>query len=189
MLPGATSKFTVIGVLVMMFSISGLLTVGIVFTVPLSVVIVARIAKTSQRFFKEQQVALGALNGHVAEMYSGHAIVTAFGHADKSIATFDGLNAKYYEGAWRAQFATGVMMPIMMLVGNLGYVFVAVLGGLLVTRGAITIGNVQAFIQYTRQFSMPITQLTSIANQIQLTIVAAERVFELLADPAADADV
>ena len=175
-----TSALTVIGVVIMMLSINWILTLGVILTVPLSIVIVARIAKRSQTFFKDQQVALGALNGHVAEMYSGHAIVTAFGHADKSVETFDRLNAKYYEGAWKAQFVTGIMMPIIMAVGNLGYVFVAVMGGVLVTRGAITIGNVQAFIQYCRQFSMPITQLSSIANQIQLTIVASERVFELL---------
>jgi ATP-binding cassette subfamily B protein len=175
-----TSGLTVTGVVLMMLSISWILTLGVILTVPLSIVIVTRIAKRSQRYFMEQQVALGALNGHVAEMYSGHAIVTAFGHAEKSVATFDGLNAKYYEGAWKAQFVTGIMMPIMMSVGNLGYVFVAVMGSVLVTRGAITIGNVQAFIQYTRQFSMPITQLSSIASQIQLTIVAAERVFDLL---------
>jgi ATP-binding cassette subfamily B multidrug efflux pump len=175
-----TSSLSVIGVLIMMLSINWLLTVGIVLTVPLSIVIVARIAKRSGKFFMEQQAALGALNGHVAEMYSGHAIVTAFGHAGKSVETFDTLNARYYEGAWKAQFVTGIMMPIMMFVGNIGYVFVAVMGGVLVTRGAITIGNVQAFIQYCRQFSMPITQLSSIANQIQLTIVASERVFELI---------
>jgi ATP-binding cassette subfamily B multidrug efflux pump len=175
-----TSSLSVIGVLIMMLSINWLLTVGIVLTVPLSIVIVARIAKRSGKFFMEQQAALGALNGHVAEMYSGHAIVTAFGHAEKSVETFDKLNARYYEGAWKAQFVTGIMMPIMMFVGNIGYVFVAVMGGVLVTRGAITIGNVQAFIQYCRQFSMPITQLSSIANQIQLTVVASERVFELL---------
>jgi ATP-binding cassette subfamily B protein len=175
-----TSALTVIGVVIMMLSINWILTLGIVLTVPMSIVIVARIAKRSQKFFMEQQVALGALNGHVAEMYSGHAIVTAFGHAEKSVAKFDGLNAKYYEGAWKAQFVTGIMMPIMMFVGNIGYVFVAVMGGVLVTRGAITIGNVQAFIQYCRQFSMPITQLSAIASQIQLTIVAAERVFELV---------
>lgn len=178
-----TSGLTVFGVLIMMFSLNWILTAGIILTVPLSVVAVTRIAKRSQKFFKDQQVALGALNGHVAEMYSGHAIVTAFGHADKSVATFDRLNATYYEGAWKAQFVSGIMMPVMMLVGNLGYVFVAVMGGVLVTRGAIAIGDVQAFIQYSRQFSMPMAQLSSIANQIQLTVVAAERVFELLDEP------
>jgi ATP-binding cassette subfamily B protein len=127
-----------------------------------------------------QQKALGELNGHVAEMYAGHTIVTAFGHEERSVATFDALNGQYYDGAWRAQFISGIIMPAMMFVGNLGYVFVAVVGGVLVTRGSIAIGDVQAFIQYARQFSMPITQLSSIANTIQLTIVSAERVFELL---------
>ena len=116
----------------------------------------ARVAKRSQKFFMEQQQALGALNGHVAEMYSGHAVVTAFGHADTSIATFERLNAKCYDGAWKAQFVSGVMMPIMMMVGNLSYVFVAVAGGVLVTRGSLTVGNVQAFIQYSRQFAQPL---------------------------------
>jgi len=175
-----TSVLLLIGVIVMMLTISVILTMVIVLTLPLSIVIVARIAKRSQKFFMQQQKALGALNGHVAEMYGGHTIVTAFGHEKKSIATFDTLNAEYYESAWRAQFVTGIIMPTMMFVGNVGFVAVAVIGGLLVTRQSIAIGDVQAFIQYGRQFSMPITQLSGIANMIQLTIVAAERVFELL---------
>jgi ATP-binding cassette, subfamily B, multidrug efflux pump len=178
-----TSVLTLIGVIVMMLTISWILTLGIVLTLPLSIVIVARIAKRSQKFFVQQQMALGALNGHVAEMYSGHTIVTAFGHEERSIRTFDELNDKYYDGAWRAQFVTGIIMPTMMFVGNLGFVFVAVIGGVLVTRQAIAIGDVQAFIQYCRQFTMPITQLSGIANMIQLTVVAAERVFELLDEP------
>jgi ATP-binding cassette subfamily B protein len=178
-----TSVLTLVGVIVMMLTISWVLTVGIVLTLPLSIAIVARIAKRSQAFFVQQQVALGALNGHVAEMYGGHSIVTVFGHQQRSVATFDELNAKYYEGAWRAQFVTGIIMPTMMFVGNLGFVFVAVIGGVLVTRRAIAIGDVQAFIQYCRQFTMPITQLSGIANMIQLTVVAAERVFELLDEP------
>jgi ATP-binding cassette subfamily B protein len=181
-------------VIVMMLTISWILTVGIVLTLPLSLAIVARIAKRSQKFFMQQQAALGALNGHVAEMYGGHTIVTAFGHEQRAIATFDALNARYYDGAWRAQFVSGIIMPTMMFVGNLGFVFVAVIGGLLVTRQSIAIGDVQAFIQYARQFSMPIMQLSGIANMIQLTVVAAERVFELLDEPeeapdAADATV
>jgi ATP-binding cassette subfamily B multidrug efflux pump len=164
----------------MMLTISWILTLVVVLTLPLSIVIVARIAKRSQKFFMKQQVALGALNGHVAEMFGGHTIVTAFGHEKKSVTTFEGLNESYYDGAWRAQFVSGIIMPTMMFVGNVGYVFVAVIGGLLVTRGSMTIGDVQAFIQYSRQFSMPITQLSGIANTIQLTIVSAERVFELL---------
>jgi len=178
-----TSVLTLLGVIVMMLTISWILTLVIVLTLPLSIAIVARIAKRSQKFFMQQQMALGALNGHVAEMYAGHTIVTAFGHEKKSVATFDALNERYYDGAWRAQFVSGIIMPTMMFVGNLGFVFVAVIGGLLVTRQAIALGDVQAFIQYGRQFSMPIGQLSGIANMIQLTIVAAERVFELLDEP------
>jgi len=178
-----TSVLTLIGVVVMMFTISWILTLVTLLTLPLSVIVVARIAKRSQKFFMKQQMALGALNGHVAEMYGGHAIVTAFGHEKKSIATFDELNETYYDGAWRAQFVSGIIMPTMMFIGNLSYVLVAVIGGLLVTRRSLAIGDVQAFIQYGRQFSMPITQLSGITNQIQLTMVSAERVFELLDEP------
>jgi ATP-binding cassette subfamily B protein len=178
-----TSVLTLVGVVVMMLTISWILTIVMVLTLPLSILIVARIAKRSQTFFMQQQRALGALNGHVAEMYGGHAIVTAFGHERKSVATFDALNDTYYQSAWRAQFVSGIIMPTMMFVGNLGFVFVAVIGGLLVTRQSIAIGDVQAFIQYGRQFTMPITQLSGIANMIQLTVVAAERVFELLDEP------
>ena len=178
-----TSALTLIGVIIMMLTISWILTLVTVLTLPLSIVVVARIAKRSQKFFMKQQMALGAMNGHVAEMYGGHTIVTAFGHEKKSVATFDKLNEDYYDGAWRAQFVTGIIWPTMMFVGNIGYVLVAVIGGLLVTRRSIAIGDVQAFIQYGRQFSMPITQLSGIANVIQLTIVSAERVFELLDEP------
>ena len=153
-----------IGVIVMMLTISWVLTLGIVLTLPVSLAIVARIAKRSQKFFMQQQAALGALNGHVAEMYGGHTIVTAFSHEDRSIARFNELNAKYYDGAWRAQFVSGIIMPTMMFVGNVGFVLVAVIGGLLVTRRAIPIGDVQAFIQYSRQFTMPISQLSGIAS-------------------------
>ncbi len=183
-----TSVLTLIGVIVMMLTISWILTIVIVATLPLSIVIVAKIAKRSQKFFMKQQIALGALNGHVAEMYGGHAIVTAFGHEDKSIATFNALNEHYYDGAWRAQFVSGIIMPTMQFVGNLGYVMISVIGGLLVTRRSISIGDVQAFVQYGRQFSMPITQLSGIANMIQLTIVSAERVFELLDEPEESPD-
>lgn len=183
-----TSLLTVIGIIIMMLTISWILTIVVVLTLPLSVAIVAAIAKRSQEYFVRQQKALGELNGHVAEMYSGHAIVTAYGHEGRSVATFDDLNEKYYDGAWRAQFATGVMFPIMMFVGNLGYVSVAVIGGILVTRRSIAIGDIQAFIQHSRQFSMPITQLSSIANTLQLTIASAERVFELMDEAEEPAD-
>jgi ATP-binding cassette, subfamily B, multidrug efflux pump len=183
-----TSVLTLIGVTVMMLTISWILTVVIVLTLPLSIGVVSRVARRSQKFFMKQQMALGALNGHVAEMYGGHTIVTAFGHEKKSVATFDVLNQSYYEGAWRAQFVSGIIMPTMMFVGNLGYVLVAVIGGVLVTRRSIAIGDVQAFIQYGRQFSMPIAQLSGIANTIQLTVVSAERVFELLDEPEESPD-
>ena len=132
-----TSVLTLTGVIVMMFTISWILTLVTLLTLPLSLVVVARIAKRSQKFFMKQQIALGALNGHVAEMYGGHPIVTAFGHERKSIATFDELNETYYDGAWRAQFVSGIIMPTMMFIGNLSYVLVAVIGGLLVTRRSL----------------------------------------------------
>jgi len=178
-----TSALTLIGVSVMMLTISWILTLVIVLTLPVSMVIVATIAKRSQKFFMKQQIALGQLNGHVAEMYAGHTVVTAFGHQRASIGQFEKLNEDYYDGARRAQFVTGIIWPTMMFVGNIGYVLVAVIGGVLVTRGSLPIGDVQAFISYGRQFNMPITQLSGIANVIQLTIVSAERVFDLLDEP------
>jgi ATP-binding cassette, subfamily B, multidrug efflux pump len=126
---------------------------------------------------------LGELNGHVEEMYNGHKIVKAFGGESKSIATFSERNDKLYEAGWRAQFVSGMIMPLMMSIGNVGYVFVAVIGGIMVTRNAIQLGDIQAFIQYSRQFTQPITQLAAITNSIQLTIASAERVFELLDEP------
>src|SRR5476649_96543 len=167
-----TSVLTLVGVIVMMLTISGILTLVIVLTLPLSIVVVAQVAKRSRPFFMKQQVALGALNGYVAEMYGGHAIVTAFGHEKASVATFDALNATYHDSAWRAQFVSGIIMPTMMFVGNIGYVLTAVIGGVLVTRGSIAIGDVQAFIQYGRQFSMPITQLSGIENFRQYSMNA-----------------
>jgi len=183
-----SSVLTVLGIIIMMLTISWIMTLVVLVTLPLSVTIVALIAKRSRAFFMSQQKALGEMNGHVAEMYSGHTIVTAFGHEEKSVDKFRHLNENYYEGAWRAQFATGMIFPIMMFVGNIGYVAVAVIGGYLVTMRAIALGDVQAFIQYSRQFSMPITQLSSMANTIQLTIASAERVFELLDEAEEPAD-
>ena len=177
------SVVTVVGVTVLMLTISPLLTVAVLLTLPLSLLITATIAKRSQTFFRGQQMALGELNGHVEEMYTGHQIVKAFGREHRSVGEFRKLNGSYYEAGWRAQFATGMIMPIMTFVGNLGYVLVAVIGGIMVPRRAIAIGDVQAFIQYARQFSQPITQLSSITNTIQLTMASAERVFELLDEP------
>jgi ATP-binding cassette subfamily B protein len=175
-----TSLVTVIGVIVIMLTISPLLSLAIILTLPLSIFVTTAIAKRSQTYFAGQQKALGILNGHVEEMYTGHKIVKAFGHEGQSIADFDALNEKLYDSGWRAQFVSGMIMPLMNSIGNLGYVFVAVIGGIMVTQRAITIGDVQAFIQYARQFTMPITQLASITNIIQSTIASAERVFELL---------
>ncbi len=175
-----TSVLTVIGITVMMLTISPLLTLVVVLTLPLSLLITTVIAKRSQTYFAGQQLALGELNGHVEEMYTGHKIVKAFGHEEQSITEFNELNDKYYHSGWRAQFVAGMIMPLMMFIGNLGFVLVSVIGGIMVTKRAIEIGDVQAFIQYARQFSQPISQLASIANSIQLTMASAERVFELL---------
>lgn len=175
-----TSIVTFIGIIVMMLTISPLLTVIVVLTLPLSLVVTMGVASRSQQHFKNQQNELGYLNGHVEEMYTGHKIVKAFGREKTSLADFNEINEKLYDAGWRAQYISGAIMPLMMFIGNIGYVFVSVVGGILVTRQAITIGNVQAFIQYARQFTQPITQLANIANVIQSTIASAERVFELL---------
>ncbi len=175
-----TSIVTLVGVVVMMLTISPLLTLVVVLTLPLSIIVTTFIAKKAQRYFLDQQNALGNLNGHVEEMYTGHQIVKAFGHERIAIAEFDELNDRYYEAGWRAQFVSGIIMPLMRSIGNLGYLLVATIGGIMVTRRAIAIGDVQAFLQYAQQFSMPITQLSSLANTIQLTIASAERVFDLL---------
>jgi ATP-binding cassette, subfamily B, multidrug efflux pump len=177
------SVVTVIGVTALMLTISPLLSLAIFLTLPISMAIVAVIARRSQGYFRNQQTALGQLNGHVEEMYTGHQIVKAFGREPRSVREFRELNDTYYEAGWRAQFMTGIILPAMTFVGNLGYVVIAVLGGILVTQRAIAIGDVQAFIQYARQFSQPIMQLSSITNNIQLTLASAERVFELLDEP------
>lgn len=175
-----TSTLTLIGVLVMMLSISWELTLIVLATLPLSMFVITGIAKRSQQYFRDQQRSLGDLNGHVEEMYTGHKIVKAFGHEHKALAEFDELNSRLREAGWKAQFVSGIIMPLMRFVGNLGYVLVAVVGGTLVTQSSISLGDVQAFIQYSNQFTMPITQLANIANVIQSTIASAERVFELL---------
>lgn len=175
-----TSILTIIGVVVMMLTISPWLTLIAVVTLPLSVVAITSIAKRSQKQFVRQQAELGKLNGHVEEMYTGHKIVKAFGREQNSLEQFDTINDRLYEAGWKAQFISGVIMPIMSFIGNIGYVLVAVVGGIFVTKGSITIGDVQAFIQYSRQFTMPISQTANIANIIQSTVASAERVFEIL---------
>jgi ATP-binding cassette subfamily B multidrug efflux pump len=178
-----TSACTLIGVLVMMLTISPMLTLITVVTLPLSFLITAVLAKQSQKFFKAQQSELGALNGHVEEMYTGHRIVKAFRHERASIERFNAVNDRLYRESWRAQFVSGVIFPAMHFINNIGYVIVCVVGGIYVTRRLIEIGDVQAFIQYSRQFTQPIVQTANIANIIQSTIASAERVFEVLDEP------
>ena len=175
-----TSVVTLVGVTVMMLSISPLLTLVVFLTLPLSVIVTMMIAKRSQKHFAAQQKHLGQLNGHVEEMYTGHKVVKAFGRERQSIGEFDDVNEKLYDAGWRAQFISGSIMPLMGFIGNIGYVIVSVIGGILVTKKSIEIGDIQAFIQYSRQFTQPITQLANIANVIQSTIASAERVFEVL---------
>ena len=178
-----TSTVTLVGVIVLMLTISPLLSLVVVLTLPLSLLVTMGLAKRSQNYFRRQQRALGILNGHVEEMYTGHKIVKAFGHEGKSMAEFRDLNENLYNAGWRAQFVSGMIMPLMRFVGNLGYVIVAVVGGIMVTNGSIAIGDVQAFIQYAQQFTQPITSLANIANVIQSTMASAERIFELLDEP------
>lgn len=175
-----TGVVTLVGVVIMMLTISSLLTFIILITLPLGIFIIRPIVARSQKFFSSQQAQLGSLNGHIEEMYTGHRIVKAFGHETASIATFESINKELYESGWRAQFLSGLIMPLMTFVNNIGYVVVAVVGGILVTRGAINIGDIQAFIQYTRQFTQPINQIANIANILQSTIASAERVFSIL---------
>ncbi|MEC0152750.1 ABC transporter ATP-binding protein [Paenibacillus sp. FSL R5-0527] len=175
-----TSILTLIGVIVMMLSISPLMTLIAVLTLPLSVLAITQVAKRSQKQFVRQQAELGKLNGHVEEMYTGHKIIKAFGREKTSLEQFDDINERLYTAGWKAQFISGVIMPIMSFIGNIGYVLVSVVGGILVTKRTIEIGDVQAFIQYARQFTMPITQTANIANIIQSTVASAERVFEIL---------
>lgn len=175
-----TAMVTLVGVIVMMLTISPLMTLIVLVTLPLSFLVTAKVAKRSQKFFAEQQKTLGELNGHVEEMYTGHAIVKAFGREEQSLQRFDQINEKLYQSGWKAQFISGIIMPLMSFIGNIGYVLVSVVGGILVTKRAIEIGDIQAFIQYSRQFTQPIVQTANIMNIIQSTIASAERVFELL---------
>jgi ATP-binding cassette subfamily B protein len=150
---------------------------------PLSILATTQIAKRSQKFYADQQRLLGQLNGHVEEMYTGHKIVKAFGKEKDSIKAFDDINEELYRSAWKAQFMSGIIMPMMNFINNIGYVIVSVVGGIFVVKKRIELGDVQAFIQYSRQFSQPIVQTANIANILQSTVASAERVFELLDEP------
>jgi len=175
-----TSVITIIGVIVMMLTISPLLTAITIIVLPLSFIMTRIIAPKSQKHFAAQWKNIGELNGHIEEMYTGHTIVKAFGHEHKAIDRFNAINEKVYDASWRAQFISGLLFPLMTFINNIGYVAVAVAGGIMVTRKAIAIGDIQAFIQYSRQFTMPIAQTANIANILQSTVASAERVFELL---------
>ncbi len=175
-----TAAVMLVGILVMMLVISPLLTLVTLVILPLSFMVTKSVAGRSQKHFARQQKVLGELNGHVEEMFSGHILVKAFGREKESINQFNEINERLYAAGWKAQFVSGVIMPLMMLINNIGYVLVCVFGGILVTRGTIPIGDVQAFIQYAKQFTQPITQTANIANVLQSTIASAERVFELL---------
>jgi len=171
---------TLIGIIIMMLTISPLLTLIALATLPVSVIVTQILAKKSQKYFAEQQRYLGDLNGHVEEMYTGHIVVKSFGYEKKSIDKFKEVNNKLYNASFRAQFISSIIMPAMNFIGNIGYVLICVVGGIMVTKKKIEIGDIQAFIQYSRQFTQPIVQTANIANIIQSTIASAERVFEIL---------
>ncbi len=183
-----SSIISITGAIVIMLTISPLLTLISLGMLPISVAISVFIASRSQKFFKKQQEILGDLNGHVEEIYTGHTIVKAYGLERNAIAEFALVNEDLYDNSWKAQFISGTIMPLIRFVGNIGYVAIAVIGGVFASQGTITIGDIQAFIQYSRQFTMPITQMASIVNVMQSTIAAAERVFELLDEEEEAAD-
>lgn len=178
-----TSVTTVLGVLVMMFSISWQMTLVALLIVPISLIIIGVVVGRSQVYFKRQQDYLGHINGHVEEMYGAHVIMKAFNGEKKSIAQFDEINKPLYTSAWKSQFLSGLLFPVMNFVSNLGYVAICILGGWLAVKKAITVGDIQAFIQYVRSFTQPITQIANISNIFQQTAASAERVFEFLAEP------
>ena len=177
-----TSTVSVVGVLVMMLSISWQMTLIALLIIPLSMGIVILVVRQSQKYFTQQQDYLGHVNGHVEEMFGGHRVMKAFNGEARSIQKFDGLNNTLFDSAWKSQFLSGLMFPIMNFISNLGYVAIAIMGGYLAVRNAITVGDIQAFIQYVRNFTQPITQIANISNVLQQTAAAAERIFEFLAE-------
>ncbi|MFT8883609.1 MAG: ABC transporter ATP-binding protein [Liquorilactobacillus hordei] len=175
-----TSAVTFVGVLFMMLSISWEMTLITCITVPLGVLVISLVAPRSQKYFAAQQKSLGLLNDQIEESFSGHTVVKTFNKEKSSIKTFKNQNNNYYRSSWKAQFISGLIMPLMNFVSNIGYVFVAIVGGLKVANGQITLGNIQAFLQYVNQFTQPITQLANLANTIQATVASAERIFQVL---------
>ena len=183
-----TAVITIIGITIMMLTISPLLTLICIITLPICFIVAMPIVKKSQRFFFKQQQELGKLSGHVEEIYSGHTVIKAFGKEKDAIKEFDEINNRLYASAWKAQFMAGILMPIMRLISNIAYVFIAAVGGIMVVNGKLQVGYIQSFIQYSRQFTQQISQTTNIANVLQSTMAAAERVFEILDEPDAVAD-
>jgi ATP-binding cassette subfamily B protein len=183
-----TSVTTVIGVLVMMVTISWQMTLVALVIVPISIAIIGLVVNQSQEYFKQQQDYLGHLNGHIEEMYGGHVVMKAFNGEEKSVAQFDGINNTLFGSAWKSQFLSGLMFPVMNFVGNLGYVAICILGGYLAIKGSIAVGDIQAFVQYVRNFTQPIMQIANISNIFQQTAASAERVFQFLAEPEEEPD-
>jgi ATP-binding cassette subfamily B multidrug efflux pump len=183
-----TAATTIIGVLVMMLTISWLMTLAALVILPISLLLVRLVVRASQRHFRKQQVYLGHINGHVEEMYGGHNIMKAFNGEERSIKKFNGINDELYDAAWKSQFLSGAMMPVMTFISNLGYIVVSILGGYLAVVKIIGVGDILAFIQYVRLFTQPITQTANIANVMQSTIAAAERVFEFLDEEEIEPD-
>lgn len=183
-----TAVVTLIGILAMMLIISPIITLATLITIPLSIILTKNIAKISQKYFAAQAKSLGEINGHIEETFSGHSTVKAYGNEGKAIEDFEKVNHELYEHGWKSQFITGIIMPLMQFVNSIGYIVVAVLGGIFVIRGVLPIGDVQAFIQYSRQFNQPIMQLAEIINTFQSTVASAERVFELLDEKEEDLD-
>lgn len=184
-----TSVTTLIGVLAMMLSISPLMTLATLVILPVSMILISFVMKHSQKYFRGQQEYLGNVNGQVEEIYSGHNIIKAFNKEKDVIREFDTTNDRLYDSAWRSQFFSGMMMPIMQFIGNLGYVVVAILGGFLAIRKTIEVGDIQSFIQYVKRFTQPIQQIAQVANMLQMTAAASERVFEFLEEEEEDQTV
>ena len=184
-----TSAATLVGVLIMMLSISPLMTLIAIVILPISMALISFVVKKSQKYFKDQQEYLGHINGQVEEVYGGHLVIKAFNREKDTIEEFNRTNEILYQSAWKSQFLSGMMQPIMMFVGNLGYAAVALSGGLLAIRGTITIGDIQAFIQYVKNFTQPIQQIAQVINQVQSMAAASERVFEFLNEEEEDQTV
>ena len=184
-----TSICTVIGIIIMMLSISPLMTVVSIIILPITVFVVKKIVTRSQKYFKRQQDYLGHVNGQVEEIYSGHTIVKAFNGEEAAIDNFTKANNELYIAGWKAQFLSGLMHPLMRFFSNIGYVAVAILGGYLAIKGKITVGNIQSFIQYNQRFTQPIEQVAQVSSQLQAMIAAAERVFEFLEEKEEPKDV